>query len=921
MNKKRLITISMVSLFIFVIMFVALQKGTFSAEEYKYSFENTEEVNLYKTDLQKLIGKTAKAFYYNRDYIKYKSGNMLGLTGIDYSYRDFTVSPEDLNVNKVVYMDEASFMFSVYINALGLDLSDGLVDSFDIEAGSTFVEDTLLKIIEIEDERLVLESDSLSIDDQTSFVTKYLNNLEIGDIIVYTLDDGFHLALYIGTDSENNPKCIYLYDGNDNSAIYMHDVDDYLFPNGSFLEDDSYYAIIRPINSLSFNSLDRVSLNVPVNSLARMDDVFVRRYTDVGTNNLYPGEVVNYTIEITNNSSQDVNIKTVSDIIPGYVGLINTTDGVYNDDSRTISWNDIVLKSMETRKFTYTVKVNGENEIGISFSKSSVYGKEIISDGANVIFNDESVLNLNKIKYMIANKYIQDQEDDLNSVLNKIDVINSYLDYDETNGDEYKNLISEITSDSKILLDGINFNNFVYYNAFGVDLGINGFTNYDNIKNSLFILNESGHYTVNSDALIGININSMVVGNLYGGAALNDNTKSKIISPIKAGNYTYSNLVSGDIIISWNLAGEAVSYLFVKNTVNDIEIVSLINFDENQGIQKFTNVDEILNNIITESNLYVVLRPSMILDIKLEDVQLEPINLMVDGEKKIEFSKRPLNATINSINYSESNKFVVDSNTGIIKGIATGTDMLTITFNGNLSKEVQVVVSKEIYDFSIVTEYGVDNENDILYVGNDREVTKILEKISFNTDGYEKRIVDSSYQEISGTITETAILEVSMNSQLVEQYKIVYFSLNSDDNIRILTDEKIFKYVTVGTTINDLLNSIKFNDSSVGVEFYGSDNVKLNSDDNLSTGDYLLFNVTDKLQDQYQISVVGDISGNGIFNGNDIVLTRRHIVGWQNPQTGEIYELTGVYAYAMDFTMNGIVNGNDVSAMRRKLVN
>ena len=88
-----------------------------------------------------------------------------------------------------------------------------------------------------------------------------------------------------------------------------------------------------------------------------------------------------------------------------------------------------------------------------------------------------------------------------------------------------------------------------------------------------------------------------------------------------------------------------------------------------------------------------------------------------------------------------------------------------------------------------------------------------------------------------------------------------------------------------------------------------------------SYGDYWVFKVTDNIEEQYQISVIGDVSGNGIFNGNDIVLTRRHIVGWKNPQTGEIYELSGVYEYAMDFSMNGIVNGNDVSSMRRKLVN
>lgn len=923
MNKKKIITISSVTLFIFLVIFVMMQKGTFSSEEYKYVFNYTKEISLYKNELQELVKRTSKAFYHNSEFIKYKSGNMFGDDGINYNYRDFTVSPEELNKNNMVYMDDASFIYSVYINALGIDLSEGLSENFNLETGYGFDIKTILKIIESKDKRLVLENNETSYNEQEAFISKYLKTLEVGDIVVYSLNDEKNLALYLGMDQDNSQKCIYFDEKGNSSGIYMHDVNNLLFPNNKFLGDNAYYAIIRPINNLEYNPQDRTVLNVPVNSLARIDDVYVRRYTDVSYNNVYRGEIINFTIEVTNDSDDEKSIDRIVDIVNNYLEFVSVKDGLYDDEDKVVIWNNIKLAGKETRKFTYTVKVNGDMEFGSIDSDETVYGKNILAGNAKILFNaDSDVLSLNTIKYTIANRYIDEQEIALNNVFEQLVGIEKYLTYNEESFEGYKTNISDIAADSDILLDSISFNNFIYYNAFGVDLGINGFNNYDSIRDAIFVKDEHGIYTrndVNLEDSNSVNINKMLVSNLYGGMSLSDNNKSKIFSPIKDGKYTYSNLVSGDIIIYWDKEGNPFSYFVDKEVVDDQEAVKIYNFSKQNGVVE-KSLDSRIESILNESSLYVVLRPSMILDIELKDVQIDPINLNLDKEKKIIYVKKPINATINSISFSESNLFTIDSESNMIKGVKTGIDMLTVTFNGDIKKNVSVSVLLAIMDDIFVTDYQYDKENKIFYVGNERDVKTILEEIKFVSEGYEARIVDSNYQEVLETINDMVSLEVKYNSNWIGNYKIVYFSLN-DEKIQVMSDEKIIKYISLDTKVTDLNDLLYINDKSVTTVFYNSDNEKLSDDEILSTGDYWVFKVTDNIEEQYQISVIGDVSGNGIFNGNDIVLTRRHIVGWKNPQNGEIYELSGVYEYAMDFSMNGIVNGNDVSSMRRKLVN
>ena len=166
----------------------------------------------------------------------------------------------------------------------------------------------------------------------------------------------------------------------------------------------------------------------------------------------------------------------------------------------------------------------------------------------------------------------------------------------------------------------LRFYSFLYYNALGIDIGI---FNGDNIKNSLFVLDSDNNYLRNINDEENVKkIRQMVVGNLYGGNKLKDNQKNKMFSTIIDGKYTYNNLISGDIVIYWDEDGINNSYLYVENVVNEEKKPLLVKFNSD-GIVFENDVDEVINNKVVNSSLYVVLRPSTNFDIRLDDILID----------------------------------------------------------------------------------------------------------------------------------------------------------------------------------------------------------------------------------------------------------------------------------------------------------
>ncbi len=913
--KRKIIIVSTL-LTIIALSIFTIYKNTFSSEVSKYIFENTKTIKMTKNELQKLLVRTSYAFYYSKEYIKYNDGILFENENNKYLYRDLTVTPEELNNNKTVYMDNLSFVYSVYLNALNMRLDDESENQTNIETGEGFDADSIREILNLKDDRNVFNSEGVTVEQQSIFIDMYLEKIEKGDIIVYeTTDEKIYLALYLG---EGN--CIYLYNNDDNMYdLVISNVKDYLFNENSFKSNVKYYGLLRPINKIEFNWDNTTEVNVPINSLARIDNVYIKRYTNINTYNVYPGEVIEYTIEVINKNNELVNISNITDIIDNKLIFISSEDGIHETSTKKIEWNNININANETKKFTYKVKVAGEYET--DSSENSVFGKKIISNNAQILFGEDKYLILNKIEYIINNKYIKEQKDVLNNNIDKINKLNSYISYgiDEKS---YKVNINEINNNNRIKLDEYSFIKFLYYNSFNIDL--NELFENDNLLNSLYTLEENDCYVrnrVDQENEFSIKTNNMVVGNLYGGTKLNDVNRTKIFNQIVDKKNIYNNLVSGDILVYWDESNTLKTYLYIEKLENETYQPLLVRYyDFGINIISGTKIDEIVNKLKNESKLYVVLRPSMVHDIALEDITIDNINIKEGTTKEITFTKKPINATINSINYSSSAKYEITNN--IIKGKEAGYDTLTITINEKIEKNVNVLVRKKILDFQLITDYQKieTNESKIIYVESDISVENILSKISFNENGYDMKIYNLNGQEVTKNITEKSILEISLDGEIVEQYYLISFTLNDDSNPVIVSNENIIKFINDGTKVSELLEILNFNGNIVNAYITDVNNNKLSNENALSTGDYLILNITDNFECKYQLSVLGDASGGRGFTANDVVLTRRHIVGWINPDTNELSEAKGVYLYAMDYTKNGEVTGNDVVAMRRKLV-
>lgn len=133
-------------------------------------------------------------------------------------------------------------------------------------------------------------------------------------------------------------------------------------------------------------------------------------------------------------------------------------------------------------------------------------------------------------------------------------------------------------------------------------------------------------------------------------------------------------------------------------------------------------------------------------------------------------------------------------------------------------------------------------------------------------------------------------------------------------------ENKIIRNIIVGTTVSEFLEGVKVNDAvSLNVKLTSSDGSEKVNDDVIKTGDLLIIYDKGSKIDEYFISVLGDSDGNGKVNTVDLIQLRKHMVKYQNIDTGVIEVKTGVYKDAIDISGDGIVNSLDL-IMARKII-
>ena len=226
-----------------------------------------------------------------------------------------------------------------------------------------------------------------------------------------------------------------------------------------------------------------------------------------------------------------------------------------------------------------------------------------------------------------------------------------------------------------------------------------------------------------------------------------------------------------------------------------------------------------------------------------------------------------------------------------------------------------------------------DIRDNKLIIENDNGVMNEIEIINFKLDNHieDKKVYIESgttYDDLINSITLNGVKVVitnsddtvidsseikntykfkvyDMKSNLLETYGFDMNYLNFDDDLIIDKDKGIIKRILVGTKYSELVSKIK---TSGKISIISQDGETLTMDDIVKTNDKIKIEVggTEHI---YSISVLGDLTGDGKIEINDVSRLFRYYMGRIN--------LDDVSASAGEIINDGVLEINDISRLFR----
>lgn len=326
------------------------------------------------------------------------------------------------------------------------------------------------------------------------------------------------------------------------------------------------------------------------------------------------------------------------------------------------------------------------------------------------------------------------------------------------------------------------------------------------------------------------------------------------------------------------------------------------------GVLKFKVSDRAFSNDIYKINLY---------DIELGDG--EDTTIKLDDVEK--------NVKVDYLINNDDQKYIY-----------TGTDVddeviLNNTKIDDENGDVSIVDGKLIIKSKdtneVISEFKIMNVKFDNYVVNDKvifintnmTVNEFVDNVVL-TDGLSYKIVDNN----SKVLDEDDKLEDGFNFQVyygteqLDNFKIridLEYNISFDNSLDIDRRNKFIKSLNLKTTVADFLDKVFVAGGDAYV--YGGDNKRKSNGDIIGTGDRLIFYKDDIKIDEYTLSVLYDVTGDGKAGSLDIVLLRKHIVKSVNSQTGITEVQSGVYKLALDCNMDGNFGSLDIVLMRKKI--
>lgn len=334
-----------------------------------------------------------------------------------------------------------------------------------------------------------------------------------------------------------------------------------------------------------------------------------------------------------------------------------------------VSWHFSSIKQGVT--LSYTVKIKKDNTI-------------IKNDGMVITTSQGNSLQMGELSIKVNNTIENSNINIMSNVIDKFTNLNNNkkIEYSDTDNDNYKIMLDNITDTQMSSLDFIKN---IYYNSMGIDLNI---ISVEKVKNAIFNkINNYKLYTKKTDSEISkltgddATINNMLVKGMYGGRLLKGNDNYDRAYYLSRGYFNY-----GDIIIIY--LGDDYRYLMASGK-NKTKFYSFVEFTKNGVVYYDDDKNDIntsyktLKEIMYSSDLFVVLRPSQVYDINWYINVLEKVNL--DEEKSIMNKILPgmyYNELINNLETKGDILLISNDNKNITNSdiIKTG-DRISINYN------------------------------------------------------------------------------------------------------------------------------------------------------------------------------------------------------------------------------------------------
>jgi len=255
-----------------------------------------------------------------------------------------------------------------------------------------------------------------------------------------------------------------------------------------------------------------------------------------------------------------------------------------------------------------------------------------------------------------------------------------------------------------------------------------------------------------------------------------------------------------------------------------------------------------------------------------------------------------------------------------VNGEYTLDEMPKYTETGTYTIKYKIFIDEnyeEIYDEEVLTILPSTIENkttdvEMIYDGKEYTIDIDVEledyDIKYSTDGINYNLNEiPKYKEVGEYIIYYKITSKN-HDELIGSNKVKIYGIKEMESSLLVKEENI---IVKNNSFKNITSKIKTYSKETKYNHYDKDK-KLITTDITKTGDILKININGIKEYNYTISVIGDMSGDGLINSADLLRLRQHLIGTQ--------QVKGVYFIAADITEDNSVNSADLLRLRQHLL-